>query len=85
MDYALLENLTPREHNVVDLWAEGKTDKEIAADLVISVHTVDSHRRNIFEKLNVNTRTRSCSYQFVQEFSKWRIFAIDFTTRDRIP
>ena len=34
--------------------ATGKTTKEIAADKCLSFHTVNTHRKNIFRKLNVN-------------------------------
>jgi DNA-binding CsgD family transcriptional regulator len=35
----------------------GKIKKEIAAQLDLSFHTVDTHLRNIYQKLEVNTRT----------------------------
>ena len=46
--------LTAREREVVQLVAEGKTTKEIASILGISVKTADSHRSNIMEKLDVH-------------------------------
>lgn len=45
--------LTPRERQITKLIAEGKTSKEIAASLYISIHTVNNHRKNIKKKLNI--------------------------------
>jgi DNA-binding NarL/FixJ family response regulator len=45
--------LTNREREVLKLIAEGKSSKEIAALLFISVHTVERHRANLMEKLNM--------------------------------
>ena len=45
--------LTTREREVVKLIAEGRSSKEIADLLCISVRTVDNHRTNIMEKLNL--------------------------------
>ena len=45
--------LTPREREVLKLIAEGKSNKDIADLLFISVHTVERHRANIMEKLNL--------------------------------
>lgn len=49
--------LTPREKEILEATVQGRTKKEIAALLNLSFHTVDSHLRNIYEKLEVNTRT----------------------------
>jgi DNA-binding NarL/FixJ family response regulator len=46
--------LTPREREVLQLIAEGKTNKEVANILHLSVHTVDAHRGNILQKLNLH-------------------------------
>ncbi len=45
--------LTPRETEVLKLIAEGKSNKEIGDLLFVSVHTVQRHRANIMEKLNL--------------------------------
>lgn len=45
--------LTPREREVLQLMAEGKATKEVAAHLDLSVKTVETHRRQIMEKLNL--------------------------------
>jgi two-component system, NarL family, response regulator NreC len=49
-----LDPLTPRERQVLQLVAEGKTTKEAAATLQISVKTAETHRTRIMEKLNVH-------------------------------
>jgi DNA-binding NarL/FixJ family response regulator len=46
--------LTPREREVLQLVAEGKTTKEVAAVLGISVKTAESHRSRIMEKLDIH-------------------------------
>lgn len=50
--------LTQREWQIAGLVAEGKTNKEIAAELVIGQRTVDSHVAHIFSKLGVTSRAR---------------------------
>jgi len=46
--------LTPREREVLQLVAEGKSNKEVAQLLNLSVYTVETHRSNIMEKLNLH-------------------------------
>jgi len=48
------KTLTPREEDVLEKIAIGRTNKEIGADLDISVKTVEAHRANIMDKLAVN-------------------------------
>ncbi|RJR33132.1 MAG: DNA-binding response regulator [Deltaproteobacteria bacterium] len=57
-----IDRLSDRETQVLALLAEGKTDKEIADLLFIGVRTVNSHRRNIKNKLNINKGTELVSY-----------------------
>lgn len=47
--------LTPREREIVQLIAEGKSNKDVAAMLCISVKTVETHRARINEKLDVHS------------------------------
>lgn len=49
-------DLTNREQEVLSLVARGLSDKQIAVQLTISLHTVKSHLRNILSKLQVNSR-----------------------------
>jgi DNA-binding NarL/FixJ family response regulator len=47
------EQLTPREREVLQLIAEGKSTKEIASLLHVSVPTIDTHRQHIMDKLQI--------------------------------
>jgi len=48
------EPLSPRERQVLQLIAEGKTTKEVAGVLNISVKTAETHRTRIMEKLDIH-------------------------------
>lgn len=50
-----LDLLSSREREVLQMIAEGKTNKEIASALNLSVYTVDAHRGRIMEKLNLHS------------------------------
>ncbi len=50
-----IDLLTSREREVLQLIAEGKTNKEIAGILTLSVYTVEAHRGRIMEKLNLHS------------------------------
>jgi DNA-binding NarL/FixJ family response regulator len=54
--------LTKREKEILKLIAEGLTNTEIARQLFISVDTVDSHRKNLYTKLNVNNTASLIRY-----------------------
>jgi DNA-binding NarL/FixJ family response regulator len=53
-DSATLEVLSARERHVLQLIAEGKTTREIAGQLGVSVRTGESHRANIMDKLDIH-------------------------------
>lgn len=57
-----LESLSPQEQAVVALVAEGKTNKEIAAELGLSDKTVKNYLANIFQKLNISRRTQAAAF-----------------------
>lgn len=54
--------MTPRERQVINLIAEGLSNKEIASRLNIATHTVKSHVRNVMEKLTLHTRLQIAAY-----------------------
>jgi len=47
--------LTPREREIVQLLAEGRTGKEVAMKLAVSVKTIEAHRANVMRKLNIHS------------------------------
>ena len=56
--------LTVREIEVLGLVASGKTNRDIAVELVISEHTVARHLQNIFAKLDVSSRSAATAFAF---------------------
>jgi len=58
--------LTGREKEVLRLLAEGKSNKEIAELLYLSIKTVMAHRSNIMEKLDIHSRTELVKYAIRQ-------------------
>jgi DNA-binding CsgD family transcriptional regulator len=56
--------LSAREVEVLRLVAAGRSNRQIAAELVISEHTVARHLQNIFRKLDVSSRTAAASFAF---------------------
>ncbi len=61
---AASSSLTARELEVLALVAEGRTNRQIASELVISAHTVSRHLENIFGKLGVSTRAAATAHAF---------------------
>jgi DNA-binding CsgD family transcriptional regulator len=62
-----LHGLTPRELEVLRLVAAGKSNREIAAELVVSEHTVARHLQNIYAKLRVSSRTAASAFAFAHD------------------
>lgn len=58
----VIDELTPREIDILELVVEGKTNKEISSELVISENTVKIHIRNILEKLHLQNRIQAAVY-----------------------
>jgi DNA-binding NarL/FixJ family response regulator len=64
----LLNTLTMRENEVLELLTEGINYKSIAGKLIISETTVKTHVNNIFQKLQVNDRTNAVLYALTHGF-----------------
>jgi len=56
------ELLTTREREVLQLLAEGRNNKDVAAILNLSLYTVETHRGNIFQKLNLHSQAELILY-----------------------
>jgi DNA-binding NarL/FixJ family response regulator len=69
--------MTKRERQVIELVADGSTNKEIAQKLHLSTYTVKSHVHNILEKLSLNTRVQIAKHAHYSESYK---NAIDTTS-----
>jgi DNA-binding CsgD family transcriptional regulator len=65
----LPRGLSPREAEVLRLLATGKTNREIAAALVISEHTVARHVQNMFAKLEVSSRSAATAFAFEHDLA----------------
>ena len=58
--------LSDRERETLQLIAEGKSTKEVADSLSVSVKTIETHRRNIMEKLNLHSVAELTKYAIRQ-------------------
>ena len=56
--------LTRRERTLLTSLAQGRTNKELAADLGISINTVKFHLRNLFDKLSVSNRAQAIAFYY---------------------
>ncbi len=65
-----VEQLTSREIEVLQLIVDGNTNRQISEELNISVRTVESHRSNIMDKLNLHSRVDLVRYAKEHKFSK---------------
>ena len=69
--------MTKREKQVIELIADGYTNKEIAQQLHLSTYTVKSHVHNILEKLSLSTRVQVAKHAHISDQYKT---AIDTTS-----
>ena len=56
------ELLTPREREVLQMLGEGNSNKDVATKLNLSLHTVETHRGNVLEKLNLHSTAEMILY-----------------------
>ena len=64
--HARTGELTPREREVLTMVAQGYTNKEIASVLEITVKTVESHKSNAMEKLEIRSRAELVRFALAQ-------------------
>jgi DNA-binding NarL/FixJ family response regulator len=62
------DQLSAREHEVLDLIAEGYTNREIAEKLYVSIRTIERHRSSIMNKLGLRNRAELVAYAVQQAF-----------------
>ena len=62
--------LTPREKEVLKMLAEGKSVKEIAGDLNLSVKTVEAHKFNLMRKLDIHNKAQLVQYAIQKKIIK---------------
>ena len=58
--------LTAREHEILKLFAKGGTARQIAADLQLSIKTVEAHKFNLMRKLDIHNRTELIDFAIQQ-------------------
>ncbi len=59
-------SLTPREREIIKLIAQGKTSKQIASNLNLSVFTVSNHRKHICKKFNLHSTAQLVAFAVKQ-------------------
>ena len=69
LDAGRAGGLTPREAQVLRLVATGKTNRAIAAELVLSERTVDRHVSTIFTKLGVSSRAAATAWAYEHQLT----------------
>jgi two-component system nitrate/nitrite response regulator NarL len=67
---SLMDQLTPREREILDCLTRGKSNKAIAQELAISVDTVKLHVRNVLIKLNLSSRVEAAVYAVKHDLRK---------------
>jgi DNA-binding NarL/FixJ family response regulator len=67
-DKKLLESFTSREQDILNALAKGFSYKEIAEDLLISIETVRTYLRNIYEKLQVHSKVEALNKLYQKDY-----------------
>ena len=63
----IIQTLTPREHEILFLVAQGQTNRQIAEALVIAENTVKNHIKNLLEKLSLDNRVQLAAFALKNE------------------
>ena len=58
-------NLTEREKEVLELIIQGKSNPQIANELILSIHTVKAHLESIYKKLGVHNKVQAAIYTVI--------------------
>ena len=81
--------LTEREIKILSLIIEGKSNPEIADELIISIHTVKVHIESIYRKLGVHNKVQAAVYAILNhtieehtKISRKRKVGLDYTEQD---
>ena len=67
---SLMDQLTPREREILDCLTRGKSNKAIAKELEISIDTVKLHVRDVLTKLNLSSRVEAAVYAVRHDLRK---------------
>ena len=65
----MLPALTAREQQILNLIADGLTNRQISSNLIISESTVENHIHHIFVKLGISNRAQAVAHAFQLRFS----------------
>ena len=77
-----MSTLTRRERLLLTSLAQGRSNKELAADFDISVNTVKFHLRNLFEKLEINSRAQAIAFYYSSMSGQPADLPDEFTSED---
>ena len=58
-------NLTEREKEVLEIIIQGKSNPQIANELILSIHTVKAHLESIYKKLGVHNKVQAAVYTVI--------------------
>ena len=58
-------NLTEREKELLELIIQGKSNPQIANELILSIHTVKAHLESIYKKLGVHNKVQAAVYTVI--------------------